>query len=46
MNNEQVLENDPKMVGKGSKTNTFKSKPVWPPGIGEASISDMKNSTI
>ncbi len=24
------------MVGKGSKTNSFKSKPVWPPGIGEA----------
>ena len=39
MNNSQVLDNDLKMVGKGSKINTFKSKPVWPPGIGEALVA-------
>ena len=38
MNDSQVLDNDLKMVGKGSKTNSFKSKPVWPPGIGEALV--------
>ena len=38
MNDSQVLDNDLKMVGKGSKTNSFKSKPVWPQGIGEALV--------
>ena len=37
-NDEKILENDLMMVGKGSKTNTFRSKPVWPPGIGEALV--------
>ena len=35
-NEEEILNNDLTMVGKGRKTNSFKSKPVWPPGIGEA----------
>jgi len=38
MNDSQVLDKDLRMVGKGSKTNSFKSKPVWPPGIGEALV--------
>ena len=33
---EEILNNDLIKVGKGRKTNSFKSKPVWPPGIGEA----------
>ncbi len=37
-NDEKILENDLMMVGKGSKTNTFRSKPIWPPGIGEALV--------
>jgi len=35
---EEILNNDLTMVGKGRKTNSFKSKPVWPPGIGEALV--------
>jgi len=38
MNDEQILDNDLMMVGKGRKTNPFKSKQVWPPGIGEALV--------
>jgi hypothetical protein len=33
---EETLNNDLIKVGKERKTNSFKSKPVWPPGIGEA----------
>ena len=35
-NDEKILENDLMMVGKGRKTSSFRSKPIWPPGIGEA----------
>jgi hypothetical protein len=35
---EEILNNDLNMAGKGRKTNSFKSKPVWPPGIGEALV--------
>ncbi len=35
---EETLTNDLIKVGKGSKINSFKSKPVWPPGIGEALV--------
>ncbi|KKN12403.1 hypothetical protein LCGC14_1016860 [marine sediment metagenome] len=35
---EEILNNDLIMVGKGRKTNSFISKPVWPPGIGEALV--------
>jgi hypothetical protein len=35
---EEILNNDLIMAGKGRKTNSFKSKPVWPPGIGEALV--------
>jgi len=38
MNDEEILNNDLAMVGKGRKTNPFNSKPVWPPGIGEALV--------
>jgi len=37
-NDEKILENDLVSVGKGSKSNTFRSKPVWPPGIGETLV--------
>ena len=37
-NDEKILENDLMSVGKGNKSNTFRSKPVWPPGIGEALV--------
>ncbi|KKN55202.1 hypothetical protein LCGC14_0584720 [marine sediment metagenome] len=33
---EEILNNDLAMEGKGRKTNSFIGKPVWPPGIGEA----------
>jgi hypothetical protein len=35
---EETLTNDLVKAGKGSKINSFKSKPVWPPGIGEALV--------
>ncbi len=35
-NDEKILHNDLKMVGKGRKTSMYISNPVWPPGIGEA----------
>lgn len=35
-NDEQILENDLMTVGKGRKSSPFTSKPIWPPGIGEA----------
>ncbi|MHA1979241.1 MAG: hypothetical protein ACW98I_20230, partial [Candidatus Hodarchaeales archaeon] len=37
-NDEQILNNDLAKVGKGSKTNPYLSKPIWPPGIGEALV--------
>jgi len=36
MNDEQTLFRELEEVGIRSNTNLFKSKPVWPPGIGEA----------
>ena len=36
MNDEQILDNDLMMVGKGRKTSPYLNKPIWPPGIGEA----------
>ncbi|KKM16808.1 hypothetical protein LCGC14_1682120, partial [marine sediment metagenome] len=33
-----ILNNDLNKAGKGRKTNSIKSKPVWPPGIGEALV--------
>ena len=36
MKDEEILNNDLTTVGKGRKTDIFKSKPIWPPGIGEA----------
>ncbi len=33
---EERLNNDLTMAGKGRKANPYKSKPIWPPGIGEA----------
>jgi len=38
MKDSQILDNDLMMVGKGSKTNPYLSKPIWPPGIGEALV--------
>ena len=38
MNDEEILNNDLTMVGKGRKANLFRSKPIWPPGIGEALV--------
>ncbi|MHA1991676.1 MAG: hypothetical protein ACW98A_11975 [Candidatus Hodarchaeales archaeon] len=35
---EEILNNDLLRAGKGRKTDSFKSKPVWPPGIGEALV--------
>ena len=35
-NDEQILNDDLTMVGKGRKTNPFIGKQIWPPGIGEA----------
>ncbi len=33
---EEILNNDLIMAGKGRKTKLFEGKPIWPPGIGEA----------
>ena len=38
MKNSQILDNDLMMVGKGRKTSPYLSKPIWPPGIGEALV--------
>jgi hypothetical protein len=38
MNDSQKLDNDLMMVGKGRKTSPYLSKPIWPPGIGEALV--------
>jgi len=38
MNDEEILNNDLITVGKGRNTDPFKSKPIWPPGIGEALV--------
>jgi hypothetical protein len=35
---EQILNNELDKLGKGRKEKSFKSKPVWPPGIGEALV--------
>jgi len=37
-NDEKILNNDLVMVGKGSKKNTLRSKPIWPPAIIEALV--------
>jgi len=37
-NDEKVLNDDLAKAGKGSKTNPYLSKPIWPPGIGEALV--------
>lgn len=33
---EEILNNDLTIAGKGRKKNPLLSKPIWPPGIGEA----------
>ena len=38
MKDEEILNNDLITVGKGRNTDPFKSKPIWPPGIGEALV--------
>ncbi len=35
---EEILNNDLTMVGKGRKKSLNLSKPIWPPGIGEALV--------
>ena len=35
---EEILNNDLTNAGKGRKTKMLISKPVWPPGIGEALV--------
>lgn len=37
-NDEKILNDDLAKAGKGSKTNPYLSKPIWPPGIGEALV--------
>ena len=39
-NDEQILFKELEMVGIRNNTNLFKSKPVWPPGIGEALMGE------
>ena len=36
MNDEQILFKDLEAAGIRKNANIFKSKPIWPPGIGEA----------
>jgi len=38
MKDEEILNNDLITVGKGRNKDPFKSKPIWPPGIGEALV--------
>jgi hypothetical protein len=35
---EEILNNDLIMAGKGRKTDLFQGKQIWPPGIGEALV--------
>jgi len=35
---EEILNNDLIKAGKVRKSNPYKSKPIWPPGIGEALV--------
>jgi hypothetical protein len=49
MKDEEILNNDLAMEGKGSKKNIFRSKPIWPPEIIEALLGidgeDLHNIT-
>lgn len=38
MNDEQILFKDLEAAGIRKNANIFKSKPIWPPGIGEALV--------